>query len=52
MFTTASITLLAQTDMIVEIKYDFISSEDKIAFSMGEIQVEEKPVEDFIKEGK
>lgn len=56
MFTTVS-TSYVSNDKIVEIKYDFISSESGIAFSMGDITFEEITVEDYLtgeknKEGK
>lgn len=52
MFTEVSLTLLAETDRIVEIKYDFISDDDKINFSMGTLNYEEKSLEKFVTEGE
>lgn len=52
MFTEVSLTLLPETDKVVTIKYDFISSDDSLAFSMGEINIAEKKIEDYLTEGE
>lgn len=54
MFTTSSTTLLTDTGTILEIKYDFISSEEEIAFSMGDMIIKEMTTEKFVtgKEGE
>lgn len=52
MFTEVSLSYLAETDKVVEIKYDFISNDESLEFEMFGPRVYESTLENYIKDTK
>ena len=48
MFHEVSVTLVTPEDTMIVVKYDFVSSENEICFSAGEIQITEMGIDEYL----